>query len=74
MLTTDLVSREWPRDDGAAMRIDRCLVDANWGTSTDVVYQFCRQSRHAAVLMPSHGRFVGAGSKLRDRRQLRSAS
>jgi hypothetical protein len=44
------------------LRIARCLVDANWGSSTDVVYQFCRQSAHAAVLMPSHGRFVGASS------------
>jgi len=44
------------------MRIERCLVDANWGLSTDVVYQFCRQSAHSAVLMPSHGRFVGASS------------
>jgi len=44
------------------MRVDRCLIDANWGTSTDVVYQFCRQSAHAAVLLPSHGRFVGAAS------------
>ena len=44
------------------MRIERCLIDANWGSSTDVVYQFCRQSAHSAVLMPSHGRFVGASS------------
>ena len=29
---------------GRCMRIERCLIDANWGTSTDVVYQFCRQS------------------------------
>jgi len=41
------------------MRIERCLIDANWGLSTDVVYQFCRQSRHSAIVMPSHGRFVG---------------
>ncbi|MCC7406905.1 MAG: phage terminase large subunit family protein, partial [Phycisphaeraceae bacterium] len=34
----------------------------NWGNSTDVVYQFCRQSPHAAVVMPSHGRYVGASS------------
>jgi hypothetical protein len=27
-----------------------------------VVYQFCRQSAHAAVLLPSHGRYVGASS------------
>jgi hypothetical protein len=61
-LTKDYLSREWKRDDGAVLRIDRCLVDANWGSSTDVVYQFCRQSRHASVLIPSHGRFVGASS------------
>lgn len=61
-LTSQLLDREWRRDDGAAMKIGRCLVDANWGHSTDVVYQFCRQSKHAAVLMPSHGRFVGASS------------
>ena len=44
------------------MKIERRLIDANWGTSTDVVYQFCRQSNHAAVLYPSHGRYVGASS------------
>lgn len=59
-LTEAYLSREWRRDDGAMLRIERCLVDANWGISTDVVYQFCRQSAHAAVLLPSHGRFVGA--------------
>jgi hypothetical protein len=56
------VGREWRRDDGAMVRIDRCLIDANWGSSTDVVYQFCRQSPHASVLTPSHGRYVGASS------------
>jgi hypothetical protein len=61
-LTSKLLDREWQRDDGAVMRIGRCLIDANWGQSTDVVYQFCRQSKHAAVIMPSHGRFVGASS------------
>ena len=62
-LTTDLLGREWKRDDGAMIRIERCLVDANWGSSTDVVYQFCRQSAHASIVMPSHGRFVGASSQ-----------
>ncbi|MBI3866808.1 MAG: phage terminase large subunit family protein [Planctomycetia bacterium] len=61
-LTRSFLEREWHRDDGAAMRIERCLVDANWGSSTDVVYQFCRQSVHSAIVMPSHGRFVGASS------------
>jgi phage terminase large subunit GpA-like protein len=61
-LTDAMLGREWRRDDGALVRIDRCLIDANWGQSSDVVYQFCRQSKHAAVVMPSHGRYVGASS------------
>ncbi|TWU39335.1 terminase gpA endonuclease subunit [Novipirellula artificiosorum] len=61
-LTDDLLGREWQRDDGAAMKIGRCMIDANWGHSTNVVYQFCRQSPHASILLPSHGRFVGASS------------
>jgi len=37
------------------------LVDANYGQSTDLVYKFCRESRHAAVL-PSHGKGYTAAS------------
>jgi hypothetical protein len=62
-LTSSYLGREWRRDDGAMLRIERCLIDANWGSSTDVVYQFCRQSAHAGIIMPSHGRFVGASSQ-----------
>jgi hypothetical protein len=52
----------WRRADGATVKIDRCLIDVNWGQSADVMYQFCRQSLNAAVLLPSHGKYVGAGS------------
>lgn len=62
-LTGELAAREWRREDGATLRAERIMIDANWGESTDVVYQFCRQSPHAAVLTPSHGRFVGATSR-----------
>ncbi len=62
-LTDDYLGREWEREDGAMLKIERALVDANWGQSTDIVYQFCRQSVHAGVIMPSHGRYVGASSK-----------
>jgi len=62
-LTESFLGRDWRRDDGAMLRIERCLIDANWGSSTDVIYQFCRQSRHAGTVLPSHGRFVGASSQ-----------
>jgi len=61
-LTAERLSRAYRREDGAEMRIDRCLIDANWGQSTDVVYQFCRQSPHAGLLLPAHGKYVGASS------------
>lgn len=62
-LVNTLGGREWPRDDKGVMRLDRILIDANWGPSTDVVYQFCRQSAYAAILTPSHGMGIGAGAK-----------
>lgn len=62
-VTEQYLGRTYRRDDGTELRIGKCLIDANWGTSTDIVYQLCRQSPYAAVLTPSHGRFVGASSK-----------
>jgi phage terminase large subunit GpA-like protein len=62
-LTNDLLARRWTRDDGAEMSIERCLIDANWGESTDTVYQFCRATAHAAQVMPAHGKYVGASSR-----------
>jgi hypothetical protein len=62
-LADDLLGRAWRRRDGAELRIERCLVDANWGESTETVYQFARESVHAAVVLPCHGRYVGAASK-----------
>lgn len=62
-LTGQLLGKAWQRDDGTELRVGQCLIDANWSTSTPVVYQFCRQSTHAAVLLPSHGKYFGATSK-----------
>ena len=62
-LTDDLLGREWEREDGAVLKIERALIDANWGQSTEIVYQFCRESKFAGIVLPSHGRYVGASSK-----------
>src|SRR5574344_1218234 len=50
--TEDYLSLEFTRDDGAGMKIEKCLVDANWGQSTDVVY---RSEEHTSELQsPDH--------------------
>jgi hypothetical protein len=46
--------------DGRGLRITRLTIDANWGQSTGIVKQFCRQSPFSALLMPSHGKGIGA--------------
>lgn len=61
-LASEIMPREYRREDGTKMRIERCLIDANWGVSTETVYQFCRATPYALQIMPSHGRYVGAAS------------
>lgn len=58
-----VLSKVWLREDGLEMRIERCMVDTAWGESSDIVRQFCRQSKHAAILLPSIGRGVTADRK-----------
>lgn len=58
-----ILDREWKREDGSVMKIAKCPVDAHWGESTATVTAWCRQTRHAAIVMPSHGQGLGASSK-----------
>lgn len=59
-LAESLLTREWQREDKSAVRIDRVLVDANYETET--VYRWCRETSHAALVMPAHGRAVSAAA------------
>lgn len=61
-LAAEILGKDWKCEDGTTRRVDRCLIDANWGQSTTIVRSFCRQSKFASQLMPSHGRYVGASS------------
>lgn len=56
-----LENRQYKREDGELMSFERIAIDANWGTSTEVVYSVCR--RHHPLCIPSHGRYVGAASR-----------
>ncbi|MDD4888329.1 MAG: phage terminase large subunit family protein [Phycisphaerae bacterium] len=56
-----LLGREWIGDGGSAHQMKILLVDANW--KTRLVKQWARASKHAARILPSHGRYVGAAKK-----------
>lgn len=62
-VTNLLVEREYQRTDGAVMHMSLIMIDANYGPQTSTVYAFCRESKHAAILLPSHGMGVGASSR-----------
>lgn len=63
-LTKLVLGRGYPRQDlGDELRVGRCLIDANYGQSTDTVYRFCRGSAFAQVLLPSHGKGYTAGMR-----------
>ncbi len=61
-LAAERLAVPYYRNDGLEMRVERCLIDANWGQTCDVVYQFCRQSQYAPILSPSHGQYLAASS------------
>lgn len=55
-LIAQLAGQEFEREDGAKLRISKILIDSgNW---SDVVYQCCRESPHAALLVPSKGKGI----------------
>lgn len=62
-LTDRLLGVEWRGESDGIFRVHKCLIDANWGQCTDLIYEFCRRSKYASVLLPSHGRFIGASSR-----------
>lgn len=54
-----MLDRTWRREDGIEMKVNRCMIDSGWGKSTDAIFQFCRESEHAAILMPTKGEGKG---------------
>ena len=61
MSATPFIKSRWLARHSINMRRG-FILDANRRQSNEVVYQFCRQSPHQAILTPSHGRYVGAAS------------
>lgn len=62
-LIDPLLLRDWPREDGSTQRIGQAIIDANWGNSTATVREFARRHASAALILPAHGRGIGAASR-----------
>ena len=63
ILIERLCGKDWEREGGGHVRMDRLMIDANWGQQSDTVYAICRESVHKGLLYPSHGRYVGAAGR-----------
>ncbi|MEI8244610.1 MAG: terminase gpA endonuclease subunit [Lentisphaerota bacterium] len=62
-LTKDMLNRDWQREDGSMLKIEKCLIDSAWGDSTDTVHQFCRGSEFGSIVLPSRGVGITASKK-----------
>ena len=54
-LLEPLLSKVWLTPTGRTVPLGRCLIDCNWEQSKNTVFQYCRQSPHKSVLLPSQG-------------------
>lgn len=62
-LTDELCEHEYERTDGSPMRMNLCMIDANWAPSNPIIHKVIRSSSFAQQLMPSRGKFYGAGAQ-----------
>lgn len=62
-LMQKVMDNVYVREDGLEMHVDRVAIDANWNVSTEIVYQYCRQSQYHGIIIPAHGHYVGASSR-----------
>ena len=57
------LAKPYIREDGMEMTIDRCMIDAGWGETSDAIYTFIKESRLGAIVLPSKG--VGVNATVR---------
>lgn len=62
-LIAELCERKFVRDDGVELQVERLLIDANYGYSTDTVYEACRESAYSSLCRPAHGKGIKPNQK-----------
>lgn len=69
-LTRLLLTKDWKRENGGTEKIQRCLIDAQYGKSTQTIYSFIKTSPFRSLLLPSHGEPIGPTSSRISERKL----
>ncbi len=59
-LANELCGRGWKRENGTDALINLGTIDAQDGDHRSIVYQVCRESRFKHLLLPRHGKGIGA--------------
>lgn len=59
-LSNILLGKQWVRDGGGGLTIERMLVDSGW--ETDAIYRWSRETSWRGIVIPSKGRSAGATS------------
>jgi len=62
-LCETILDRTYRDDQGDERSISRVLVDANWGQSRNAIYRWCITCKWKGIVLPSHGKFVGASTE-----------
>lgn len=62
-LVNRIAERSFTHGDGGITRVSKVLIDANYGESTNTVYKFCLESAYASILLPIHGKGIGASGR-----------
>ena len=58
-----MFNRQYKREDGVILSLDRCGIDARSGHHTGIVRRFCREHPNRSRCHPQFGQFIGASSK-----------
>lgn len=58
-LTSDILSREF----SSGSMVDKLVIDARWGDSTEIIRRFCKESAFKSRIHPSLGVYIGANSR-----------
>ncbi len=59
---TDRLAQPYAMDGGGEMHVSNIGIDS--GYQTDLIYRFCRENKHANILIPCKGAYVKPGGKL----------